>query len=74
MTAIKLTEREKALLEILIHEIQEELHNGKIKTYDALKFRIDYLLTNWIEANDLSPDEVKTMNFEELKKFLEDKI
>lgn len=48
---VKLTKREKALLEILIAEILELNPNESIKK----------LLENWITANDLHPERVQTL-------------
>jgi len=60
---LKLTSREKALLEILIHEIQGALVGGKRQ--------VKRLLITWIEANDLHPENVQTMTIKAFLEYLE---
>lgn len=55
----ELSNREKSLLEILIHEIQERKPNKAITE----------LLQSWIEANNLHPEKCQTMTQEEFEKW-----
>jgi len=66
---IKFTKREKTLLEILIHEIQETLTFCEPECYD----KINTILHSWIKANDLHPEQCITVRptEKELKEFHE---
>lgn len=57
---IKMTRREKALLTIIIAEIQgcQDMEGVKAIT------------NSWVTANDLHPEEVKTLSEEEMKKLM----
>lgn len=61
-----LSRREKAVLNILIHEVQEILKEPGESTPKLEK--IEQLLNSWIRANDLHPEQVETLTTEEAER------
>jgi hypothetical protein len=61
-----------ACLEILIHQIYDELPEERESAHqlDLRIRRIYSILNSWIEANHLHPEKVKTMTMEEFKKWV----
>lgn len=57
---IKMTRREKALLEIVFAEIQ-----GCQDTVE-----VNVVIDSWVKANDLHPEKVKILSREEMTKML----
>ncbi len=66
----ELSIKTKAVLAILIHEIQEILDKPVDPTKKLEEIR--QLLNIWIVANDLHPERVETLTLEELKRKLEE--
>lgn len=55
---VKLTKIEKAMLEILIHEIRELKPNR----------RIEELLDTWVKENGLHPENVETVSVKKMRR------
>ena len=62
--SVKLSTQNKALLSILIREIQECSNMNEV----------NLLLDSWIQANDLHPENVETMAEKEFNLYKEDRL
>jgi len=66
---MRLTRREKAILTLIIREVQDGLADKKPKSKKALAEAINGILDPWIRANDLHPENAKVMTVREFRRW-----